>query len=679
VQDDIAHKVVTELAVTLSEGENERFMLRGTKNRKAWTLYRKGIAQFRKFKKAANLRARELSEKAIALDSKYSQAYSLLSWTYAWAVRYGLSSSPAKDLKKAVELANKASDLNSSNADAQNVLGFIYMVRGQYDKAIIQGKRAVELNPNMGDTYALLALSQNFAGNYNDAIDSMLKAMRLAPFYPPWFLDVLSQFYFMAGKYEEALEGFNRFLKKRPDALRPHIWIAAAYTALDQPEKAKAEAEQILKKQPAFSLEAFAKKYPYKNRADFDRMLAYAREAGLPDKPPLPLPDKPSIAVLPFVNLSGNPEQEYFVDGITNDIITALFEFKNLFVIASNSTFTYKGKPVKVQQVSKELGVRYVLEGSVQRTGDRMRINAQLIDATTGKHLWAERYDRGAEHLFDIQDENVETIVATLAFKVDATERERVMRKGPDNLDAYDHWLRGRNIWFRFTKEANAKAGSLFQKAIELDPDWGRPYGYMAWVHVNDLRFGWSENPKKTMELALKMAQKAYELNPDDYETHWTLGIVYLHRREFDLAIGEYERALALNSNDADFLAEMSLALIYLGQPEKSIAQLKKAMRMNPRHPSWYLGVLGDAYYHVGQYKEALATLKQDNNPFFTVHRTMAAVYVRLDRLDEARAAISEMLKINPYYTLQMEKNEPYKEAAQRDRLVNDLRKAGLK
>ena len=242
------------------------------------------------------------------------------------------------------------------------------------------------------------------------------------------------------------------------------------------------------------------------------------------EKMAFPLPDKPSIAVLPFVNMSDDPQQEYFVDGITNDIITALSEFKFLFIIASTSSFAYKGKPVKVQEVSEELGVRYVLEGSVQRTSDRMRINAQLIDATTGKHLWAERYDRDAQRLFDIQDEIVETIVATLAFEVDAVERERVARKGPENLDAYDYWLRGRNAWFGCTKEANAEAGSLYQKAIELDPSWARPYGYMAWVHVNDSRFGWSENPEKSMELALEWAQKCYALDPNDYKTHWTLG-----------------------------------------------------------------------------------------------------------------------------------------------------------
>jgi len=392
----------------------------------------------------------------------------------------------------------------------------------------------------------------------------------------------------------------------------------------------------------------------------------------------LQLPDKPSIAVLPFVNMSDDAKQEYFVDGITDDIITALSEFKFLFIIASNSSFTYKGKPVKVQEVSRELGVRYVLEGSVQSGGDRVRINAQLIDATTGKHLWAERYDRDPKRLFDIQDEIVETIVATLAFKVDAAERERVTRKGPKNLDAYDYWLRGRNAFFHFTKEANAEAASLYRKAIELDPSWARPYGYLAWPHVQDFRYGWSEDPGKSMELALEYAQKSYALDPDDYKTHWTLGFVYLYLRDFDRAIAGYERALELNSNDADFLAEMSNALIYTGRSEQAISQVKKAMRMNPRHPSWYFGILGLAYYEVGRYEDALATLKLDNQPHFWTHRNLAAVYVRLGQLEQARAAVSELLNDMPHYTSGAENRRPYKDPDQLDRFINDLRTAGV-
>lgn len=283
VQDDISRKVVTELAVKLTEGEFERVMQQGTQNRKAWTHYRNAVEQFRRFKKSANVKSRELSEQAIGLDANYSQAYSLLSWTYAFPVRMGWSSSPAEDLKKAEELANKASGLDSSNPDVQNVLGFIYMLRGQYDKAIIQGKRAVELAPNVAETYALLALSQNFAGHHNDAIDSTLKAMRLAPFYPPWYVALIGRSYFMAERFEEALESFNRYLEKKPDARGSPVWVAATYSAMGQPEKARAEAEIILKKRPTFSLEAFRKAYPYKNKADWDRLLAFAREAGLPE------------------------------------------------------------------------------------------------------------------------------------------------------------------------------------------------------------------------------------------------------------------------------------------------------------------------------------------------------------------------------------------------------------
>jgi len=343
------------------------------------------------------------------------------------------------------------------------------------------------------------------------------------------------------------------------------------------------------------------------------------------EKMAFPLPDKPSIAVLPFVNMSDNSQQEYFVDGITNDIITALSEFKFIFIIASTSSFTYKGKQVKVQEISEELGVRYVLEGNVQRSSDRIRLNAQLIDATTGKHLWAERYDRDAQRLFDIQDEIVETIVSTLAFEVDEVERVRVARKGPENLDSYDYWLRGRNAFFRWTKEANAEAATLYQKSIELDPSWARPYGYMASVHINDSRYGWSENPEKSLELALETAKKSFSLDPNDYKAHWHLGMVYISLQDFDLALNEYERAFALNSNDADFLAEMARSLIALGRSEQAIAQLKKAMRMNPRHPSWYWNVLGEAYYEVGRYDEALAALKQNNKPWFSTHRTLGA------------------------------------------------------
>jgi adenylate cyclase len=394
-----------------------------------------------------------------------------------------------------------------------------------------------------------------------------------------------------------------------------------------------------------------------------------------------PLPDKPSIAVLPFNNLSGDQEQGYFSDGMTNDIITDLSKFKNLFVIASNSTFSYKGKAVKVQQVAEELGVRYVLEGSIQKTGETLRINAQLIDATTGRHLWAERYDRNASDFFAIQEDIVRTIVASLAFQVHETEIGRALGKDTDNLEAYDYYQRGWQAYFIFTKEANNQALELLEKAIELDPDYARAYGLLTWVHAYNSsgRWSWGEDPDRSLDLALETARKAIVLDPDDYFSHWSLGFAYMFHREHDRALAEYERALALNPNDADLLVEMVELLIKIGRAEQAVEQTKIAMRINPRHADWYFWNLGWAQYTVGQYDDALATLNRMSNPPNGVRRMLAAVLVRLDRLQEARAVMAAYIENGLDVTLEeMKANKSWKHREYLDRWIDDLRTAGL-
>jgi len=684
VQDDIAHKVVTELAVTLSEGEGERFMLRGTKNRNAWTLYRKAVAQFRQFKKAANLKARGLLEKAIALDSKYSQAYSLLSWTYAWPVRFGLSSSPAEDLKKAVELTNKASDLDPSNADAQNVMGFIYMVKGQYDQAIIQGKRAVELAPNVGDTYGLLALSQNFAGHYNDAIESTLKLMRLAPFYPPWYLGLLANAYFMSGRYEDSLEARNRYLERNPDAPpRMHVWHAANYVALGQPEKARAEAEQILKKQPTFSLEAFSKGYPFKNRADFDRVLAFAREAGLPDKPPLPLPDKPSIAVLPFVNMSGDPDQEYFSDGITEEIITALSKTPKLFVIARNSTFTYKGKPVKVQQVGRELGVKYVLEGSVRKSGDKVRITAQLVDAQTGRHLWAERYDRDLKDIFAVQDEITLETLKALDIKLIYGEDGRIQGKGTDNLEAYLKMLQARKLTLELNKESNFMARKLVEEVIHLDPQFPMGYHGLALNTAQGVLLGISTSPVASLMKAIELEKKAISLDPSFANSHAHLSNLYAFLREYEKSIAEGELAIKLAPNSADAHAFLVQSLCLVGRPEEALKHIETIFRLNPLGAAtWYYQGAAHAYRLTGRYEDGVKMAKQVLSHWpnsYLGHLALTLNYAAWGRDDEARAAAQELIRINPKFSARRyAMTVPYKDPNQTAIIIELMRKAGL-
>ena len=391
-----------------------------------------------------------------------------------------------------------------------------------------------------------------------------------------------------------------------------------------------------------------------------------------------PLPDKPSIAVLPFDNLSGKSEEEHFADGVTNDIITDLSKFKILFVIASNSVFSYKGKAVKVQQVAEELGVRYVLEGSIQRTGERLRINAQLIDATKGHHLWGERYDRNASDFFAIQEEIVRTIVASLAFQIQAAEIERAVKRDTDNLEAYDYYQQGRKAFDIFTKEANNKAGKLYEKAIEHDPDFALAYSYLTWVHVYNWAYKWGEDPERSFDLALESARKATALDPDDHESHWALGFAYLQHGKFDRAEAEYERALALNSNDADLLVEMAELLVKTGKATQAVDQVKAGMRINPRYPDWYLWNLGWAQYFAEQYDEALTTLNRMSNPWNGVRRTLAAVYVRLGRLEDARKVMSKFIETDLEMTLKEMKAKSWKHQEYLDRWIDDLRTAGL-
>jgi len=396
----------------------------------------------------------------------------------------------------------------------------------------------------------------------------------------------------------------------------------------------------------------------------------------------LKLPEKPSIAVLPFENLSGDPEQEYFSDGMTDDLITDLSKISGLFVIARNSAFTYKGKPIKVDQISCELGVRYVLEGSVRKAGDRVRINAQLIDATTGGHLWAERYDGNLEDVFALQDEVTQKIVAALAVALTEEEEDRLARKYTENVEAYDYFLRGLEYHFHTTKEMNIQARQMFEKAIDLDSEFAAAYAHLGWTHLREWALQWSQDPQ-CLDQAFELAQRAIALDDTLSEAHFVLGEVYLWKKQHEQAIAEFEKSISLNPNYADAIAELGEVLSFAGRPEEAIGLVKKAIRLNPTPPSWYLDNLGLAYYLRGQYEEAIAAFKRvlNRNPSFWITRAyLATSYIELDREEEAQAEAAEVLRINPMLSLEvLRQREPYKDQAVLERLFDALRKAGLK
>jgi len=401
------------------------------------------------------------------------------------------------------------------------------------------------------------------------------------------------------------------------------------------------------------------------------------------EKMAFPLPDKPSIAVLPFTNMSGDPKEEYFSDGITEEIITALSKVPYLFVIARNSTFTYKGKPVKVKQVSEELGVRYVLEGSVRKESDKVRITAQLIDALSGHHLWAERYDRDLKNIFALQDELTKKILTELQVRLSVGEEARVYGKGTDNLEAYIKVLKGREYYWHLDREGNILAKKLFEEAIVLDPKYPAPYWLLGMTHIMDAWFGWGKSKEDSLSYTIELAQKTMSLDNLDSNAHGVLSSAYRLKGQHDKAIAEGKRAVELNPNSADAHVWLAIALNYADRAEEAIPLFEKAIRLNPFAPTLYFLQLGHSYRFLKRYDEAIASYKKalqlsPNNLF--AHLNLTDAYIQVGRDQEARIHAAEVLRIEPDFSLERRaKILPYKNQAEKERHINALRKAGLK
>jgi len=404
------------------------------------------------------------------------------------------------------------------------------------------------------------------------------------------------------------------------------------------------------------------------------------RKAGFPDKPPLPLPDKPSIAVLAFDNLSSDPEQEYFSDGIAENIITALSKSGQLFVIARNSSFTYKGKPVKIQKVGRELVVRYVLEGSVRKSGDRVRITAQMIDAKNGQHLWAEDYDRDLEDIFAIQDEITMKIVTALRVKLTEGDQARMWAKKTENLDLLLKDMEAWSFW-RGSKEDVVRFGQMGQEIVDMAPEASSGYRILGWYYWR-LAFN-SISPRENIAKAFKLAQKALSLDEFDSLSHSLLGHIYLLMRQYEKAIAAGERSVALEPNGAWVNAALGSTLCYAERIDEGIDQLKKAIRLDPFPAYWYFFHLGRCYRQKGQYEEALTEYKK------ALHRSpdalityvgLTVIYVLLDRQEEARDTAKKISELNPDFSAEPGvKTAPYKNRADIKLIIDALRKAGLK
>jgi len=373
----------------------------------------------------------------------------------------------------------------------------------------------------------------------------------------------------------------------------------------------------------------------------------------------LSLPDEPSIAVLPFTNMSGDPEQEYFSDGITEDIITAFSRIPRLFVVAKNSTSVYKGQAVDIKQVGREQGVRFVLEGSVRKSGNQIRITAQLIDATTGKHRWAEHYDRKLDDIFAVQDEIAKNVTVAVQVELTAGEQARLWAGGTDNLNAWECVVRGNELMHRHNRGENAEAQRLAEKAISLDRNYAAAWVLAGMTHFEDAMWGWSSSREESLTTALEDAHKAIELEELNPDSLVLLAYVKCELIEFDEAVQLAQRAVSLSPNHTGSVAALAVAFARACKHEEHYKQIKRAMRLSPIYPAWYLGDLGCSCFALGKYEEAATAFREcaeksdQDSPYLLFAKVFLAVCLaESGHVTEAKYETEEVFNLDPNFQI---------------------------
>jgi adenylate cyclase len=680
IQDDITKHIITSLQVKLTSGEFARIVSKGTENLDA---YLKAIEAFYYLGQSTreNLdRARQLAEEAIAIDPGFALPYRILGGVHMMGAVSGLSKNPVESLELSNKMLLKTFEVDASLAGVQALAarGFLLVMLRRYDEAINEVERAYKLAPDDQQVIYWYGNVLSVVGRAEEAIPLLKEVLRMNPRPPNMYYRSLGMAHREAGRFEEAVAYYKIATDREPDDVTAQFCLAATLSMAGREEEAHLAVKEVLRINPKFSVERCMRTHPLKDAAARERFAQALIKAGLPDKPPLPLPDKPSIAVLPFVNMSDDKSQEFFSDGLTEEIITALSKSPKLFVIARNSTFVYKGKPVNVQQVSRELGVKYVLEGSVRRSGDQLRITVQLIDATTGNHLWAERYDREMKDVFAIQDEITMKILSSF---LQLTEEQMWHMRGrhPSNLQAYLKLLEGIAYW---NESKYSDAMRYFEEALGLDPHFPDTYAWIAWAHMMNVWFGPSATRAQSLEKAIQFAEKVKVLAPDSAGGPATLGHAYLLKRDYDRALSEGKLATELGPNHPLAATYLGWTLRSIRRYEEAMNEYERAIRLDPLN-SYTLFQIGMNYFMMRRYDDSISVSKKALEQLpkaLPVHLTLAMAYSSLNMMEEARVAASDVLKISPNFSLEhFAKAQPCKYEEDRDHIINALRKAGLK
>jgi TolB-like protein/DNA-binding SARP family transcriptional activator len=504
-----------------------------------------------------------------------------------------------------------------------------------------------------------LVLSLEQQGRIEDAITHCAKALVLDPFQEKMHRQLM-ELYLKQGRHDAALAQFEQCRRTLSDQL--HVMPEQATLDLLAEVKSRRQRPHARRVTPSSRPEELSGQVP-------ERSTALAAEPVLPERP--------SIAVLPFTNMSADPEQEFFSDGISEDIITELGRYGELFVIARNSSFSFRHAPVDSREVGRKLGVRYLLEGSVRKMGSRIRVTAQLVDTLQATQVWADRYDRDVIDLFEIQDELTRSIVSTVKGRVDATVVAHAVRKPISNLSAYECVIRGQALVHQFTQAGLGEAHRLLEAAVAMDPGTARAYGWLAYVQAYEQLY-WQMSATK-LDGAMRVAEQGLALDANDNRCHLALGLACLFRRSFEKASHHLSRASELNPNDDLSMIEWGRFKMYTNQAVEGAELVRRALRQNPYHANWYWNVLARCLHTAKQYQAAIATLERLDSWHYWHHAYLAACHAELGQMELAGAHVQSVLALKPDFSIaQFKLVHPYRDKSVLEDFFQGYRKAGL-
>jgi adenylate cyclase len=685
VQDEITLEVVTALQVELTEGAQAIVWRGGTENLEAWNHFQRGLVLHRRFTKEDNLRARALYEKAVAIDPNYALGWVYVGHTHQLAARFEWSSHPEADWRRVDEVGRKALALDPDFPDTYTLLAYHSALRGDTEQAIALARKGVELGPGNSVVNAIASELHLYSGRFDEALALMQRAMRLSPHSPAWYTSDLAAIQNNLGNHEEAIALAEQFIARRPQSPWGHPELLHALARLGRLEEAKRVLDDMLKLDPGFSIQD-DHEYSIRCCALTAEMMeereSALRLAGVPEHPPRAGDDKPSIAVLPFENLSGDPEQDYFAKGIAEELITTIGRLPDIRVVSRGLSFDLAGRdPVTV---ARDLGVGFVLEGSVRKAGTVVRIDARLADID-GDHVWASQFDRDltAASLFAIQDEiavQVANRVAGSDGEINGRILERLHGTRAEDLSHYECYLRAFITAHSGSQQHHAESRDCLEAAVAADPTFADAWATLVWIYEFEHRLGFNPRPRP-LERALEAGQKALSIDPNHPWVLRELAMIYFAQHDIARFFDAADRYLERNSDDAATLGWMGWPIAYAGQWERGIGMLQRAMELQPNHPTWYYVAFSLDKYRRGDYEGALMDARRMNMPEFWRDPFVTTIALaQLGRIDEARESLSSMLALHPPFA-----DDPWGECRKWNwdeeliaRILDGFEKAGL-